>query len=301
MGGRQAPIFIDPPLLAFGELCLDEDSTQYVRLTNQSSLPVEVAATVDPDLGAYLIAPDTLQLLPGQVDSIRVNFAPLAASDYPAELVLQTETVFLCLDNPIPLIVESRIPLSGQGVETILSVDPDTLRFGPVARGTVASLSTGLLNEGNVDAQIIEYILSDPVAFEVASPAVPGIAPSGGTTQVEVLFQPEVNGIYQDSLQIITLDPCGPDTLLVILEGEGVDPLPDLLPQDMVVAAGYTTVDLRQGDVIQFESSLENRFFAFPDSFLTRFTLEAPDGQITVIGDSLGYWNGCRDRNGFHQ
>ena len=286
VGGREAPILIDPPLLAFGDLCLDEDSTQYVLLTNQSSLPVEVAAFVDPDLGAYLIAPDTLQLLPGQVDSIRVDFAPLAAENYPAELVLQTETVFLCLDNPIPLIVESRVPLSGQGVETLLSVDPDTLRFGPVPRGTTASLPTGLLNEGNIDAQIIEYILSDP-AFEVASPAVPGIAPSGGTTQVEVTFQPLVNGIYQDSLQIVTLDPCGPDTLLVILEGEGVDPLPDLVPQDMVVATGYTATNLRQGDAIQFESSLENRFFAFPDSFLTRFTLQAPDGQITVIGDSL--------------
>ena len=286
-GGRQAPVFFDPPLLAFGDLCLDEDSTQYVLLTNQSSLPVTVTASVDPDLGAYNIAPDTLQLLPGQVDSIRVDFTPLAASDYPAELVIQTETVFLCLDNPLPLIVESRIPLSGRGVETVMSVQPDTLRFGPVARGNVASQSTGLLNEGNIDAQIIEYILSDAIAFEVASPPVPAIAPSGGTTQIEVLFHPEVNGIYQDSLQIVTLDPCGPDTLLVILEGEGVDPLPDLIPVELQVAAGYSSVGLRQGDLIQFESSLENRFFSFPDSFLTRFTLQAPDGQISIIGDSL--------------
>ncbi len=102
---------------------------------------------------------------------------------------------------------------------------------------------------------------------------------------MEVSFQPTVAGDYLESLDIVTGDLCGTDTLRVMLRATALDPLPDLVPINLGPAAGYVTTDLRIGDPLQLQVDIENSFFPVQSAFLSQFTVTQPDGSVLAFGD----------------
>ncbi len=286
IGGREAPLIVFPDELAFGEICVDEDSTQSVIVGNTTNYPLIVEVSVRPDEGVYVPQTNTLTLQPGETTSLSVLFGPLAARDYAAELVLRsTIDASACGDNFEPVVLEQTIPLSGRGVQSMMAVSPDTLDFGTVVISIPRSQLAVLDNQGNIPADITQYILSDPVNFAVLNPGVLAQVGAMSMQEVEVSFQPTVAGDYLETLDIVTGDMCGDDTLRVVLRATALNPLPDLVPIDLGPAAGYVTTGLRTGDPLQLEVSIENSFFVVQDSFLSRFSVTQPDGSILPVGD----------------
>ncbi|MEZ4698940.1 MAG: choice-of-anchor D domain-containing protein [Rhodothermales bacterium] len=285
IGGREAPLDVLPPVLAYGELCVDEDSTQTVQVRNNTNHPVSVDVSVRPDAGVYF--PDTAALVlePGESGSIAVRFTPLAAEDYVAELVLRTRILAeLCGLDAQQSIVEVTVPLVGRGVSSRFTATPDTLDFGMVVVGDSLVRSFDLLNEGNIAGDLSSFFASSPL-FEVLAPIPPETIVAGGRQAVDVQFKPDVAGVYFDSLRVATVDLCGRDTFYVFLRAEAVDPLPDLIPRNLAVAAGLALTGLRVGDNLQVLADLENLYYPVPDTFRNRFVLVRPDGVSEPVGD----------------
>ncbi len=288
VGGREAPLIVFPDQLTYGEVCVNEDSTRAVFVANNTNYPLTIEVSVRPDEGVYTPDITSVSLQPGESSTVSVQFLPLDARDYAAELVLRsTIDATACGDNVEPFVLEQTIPLVGRGVQAMLTVAPDTLDFGMVVIGSPQSELALLDNLGNIPAQLTEYILSDPVNFAVLSPNVPAAVGAMSQGSVEVSFQPTVAGDYLESLDIVTNDGCTQDTLQVMLRAMALNPLPDLQPRDLVVAPGFTDVDLRTGDAIQLQVSIQNEFFAVADSFLSRFSVLQPDGSTAFLGDVI--------------
>ncbi|MFK7848515.1 MAG: FG-GAP-like repeat-containing protein [Rhodothermales bacterium] len=287
-GGREAPLIVFPEALAFGEVCVDGDSTQAVLLENNTNYPLTVEISVRPDEGVYF--PDTtmITLAPGQREAVSVLFGPLAARDYAAELVLRsTVDASACGDNFEPIVLEQTVELTGRGVQSMFTVAPDTLDFGVVVIGSPQTQQALLDNQGNIEGQLAEYLLSDPVNFAVLSPNLPAVIGAMSQGSVEVSFQPTIAGDYLESLQIVTADQCGGDTLQVYLRATALDPFPDLEPIDLAPTAGLVTTGLRTGDPMQLEVSIQNSFIAVADSFVSRFSVTQPDGSVLPFGDII--------------
>ena len=188
-GGRDAPLIVFPEELAFGDVCVDEDSTQSVLISNSTNYPLVVDVSVRPDEGVYIPGTTTIALEPGQAETIPVLFGPLAARDYAAELVLRsTIDASACGDNFEPIVLEQTVPLTGRGVQSMLTVMPDTLDFGMVVIGIPQSQLALLDNQGNIQANLTEYILSDAVNFAVLSPNVPAAIGAMAQGSVDVSF-----------------------------------------------------------------------------------------------------------------
>jgi gliding motility-associated-like protein len=105
-------------------------------------------------------------------------------------------------------------------------------------------------------------------------------------------------GAYFDSLQVVSRDTCGVDTLQVFLRAQAVDPLPDLVPLSLIPIAGQSTTGLRVGDNLQVQVDLENRYYAIPDTFLSQFALLQPDGTSVAVGDIVLEGIGVETRSG---
>ena len=286
IGGRDAPLAVLPAALAFGEVCVDEDSTQTVLLRNTTNYPLRVEVSVRPDEGVYFPDTTVVTLAAGQAGLLPVSFVPAAARDYEAELVLRSEILSnACGDNAQSVVVEQTVPLSGRGVAAQLTVAPDTLDFGVVAIGQTGVQPAIIDNQGNIAATIDAYVLSDAVNFAVAAPPAPADVAAQVQTRVDVAFQPTVAGPYLETLDILTVDRCGADTLRVVLRAEAIEPLPDLIPLDLAAAPGYDLTTLREGDPLQLQVSLENRYFAVPDSFDNQFSVTLPAGAVVPAGD----------------
>lgn len=285
-GGRNAPLFVDPDLLTFGEVCVDEDSTRSVTLTNATNFAIAVEVSVRPDEGVYVPGASTLSIEPGETAVVPVSFVPLAARDYEAELVLRSEILSnVCGDNAEPVVIEQTIPLSGRGVSSLMSVRPDTLDFGAVVVGDIGTATAIVENQGNISALIEQYLLSDAVNFTVNSPALMQEVGALAQQPVEVAFQPAASGDYLETLDIVTADRCGNDTLRVVLRAMALDPLPDLIAVDLAAATGFDLTTLRTGDPLQLMAGIENQLFAVQDSFLSQFTMITPAGATVAIGD----------------
>lgn len=285
-GGRNGPLLVNPDLLTFGEVCVDDDSTRSVTLTNATNFAVAVDVSVRPDEVVYTAGASTVSIEPGETVVVPVSFVPLAARDYEAELVLRSEILSnVCGDNAEPVVIEQTIPLSGRGVSALLSVSPDTLDFGTIVVGDITTATAVVENQGNIPASIGEYILSDAVNFAVNSPALMQEIGALAEQPVEVAFQPVVSGIYLETLDIVTNDRCGNDTLRVVLRATALDPLPDLIPVDLAAATGFDLTTLRTGDPLQLMAGIENQLFAVQDSFLSQFTMITPAGATVTIGD----------------
>ncbi len=287
IGGREAPVEAFPPIVSYGELCVGEDSTQTVQLRNTTNHPISVEISVRPDAGVYVPDTTAIVLAPGETGSVDVRFSPLAAEDYIAELVLRTRILAeLCGIDAQQSIVEVTVPLVGRGIATRFSAMPDTLDFGIVVVGDSLVQSFDLLNEGNIEGDIANFLAGNPL-FTVLAPLTPQTVTAGGRQPVDVQFQPLVAGVYFDSLLVATVDLCGRDTLTVYLRAESVDPLPDLLPLNLALAAGQTLTDLRVGDALDAQVDLQNQFYPVPDTFLSRFVLIRPDGVTQPAGDII--------------
>jgi hypothetical protein len=149
---------------------------------------------------------------------------PGATSPYPLDYVIDQEGIVSYFSTEYE--PERMVAVIDEllGNEPALSVDPDSLYFGPVEVGQSADLFVAVHNGGDGDLDLHSIATGDPV-FSVNLGSL--IVPPGATRSLRVTFAPEAGIAYQDSLWLASNDPQTPLLTLPLIgiggDGVGVD------------------------------------------------------------------------------
>jgi len=199
--------------LDFGKVRVGTSQTLELTVLNQGAARLAVTG-ISSDNARFAAAPDTLSVAPGDSAAVAVSFAPLQEGT-------QTGTLSLAGNASIP-----SLPVSGEGVQPLLSTSADSVDLGAVRVGEQRR-QTLILRSAGSDTLRVESVggLDAPFAAETAT--VPVLAP-GDSHLVSVTFGPEERGSFRDSLRV---DSDGGSAAVVVVGRavEAVLSLPDSL------------------------------------------------------------------------
>lgn len=204
-------IEVAPASLAFGQVEVGMSATDNLQITNvgNADLTLTGAIEIQPANAPYTLVnaptPGTT-FAPTDTTTFQVTFDPTAAGvAAAADIVIRSDD---------PNAPEVRVPLTGEGVVTAVPnifVDPNPLAFGQVPRGTRASRTVLVRNDGTANLVLNLVRLTDDAGgrFTLPSPPIPGAILIPGQTQT---FSVEYfdNGMvmaYAGMLQIQSNDP----------------------------------------------------------------------------------------------
>ena len=231
-GGRPGLGVVSRTQVSFGEVCVGDDSTATVSVTNLTNRPLVVRALAVPN-GFDLISPLPDTLAPDQSRALEVAFAPTQRGPYAGSLELElTEGTGTAVGTQ-----GVSIDLSGLGVETDIAALPDTLSFGAVYIDSTATRQTRLENRGNIDAPVEAVLGLDGSAFSAEE--VPTSIPDEGERTALFRFAPtEPNRTYVDTAAVVTSGNCGTDTTRVVLRGSTLPLQADLVAEAIDIVDG---------------------------------------------------------------
>lgn len=225
--GLAAPVYVDlegtateaplpiievtPTSVAFGQVEVGANRTLGVRITNVGNADLrvdDVSLTGGPYTLASMITAGQA-FAPRDSQEVQITFAPTAAGPVPAsELVIRSTD---------PMRPEVRVPISGEGINRslpIIRVVPNPVAFGQVPRGTNASRSVTVFNDGSAPLVLNQVRLSNDAGgrFLLPTPPAAGTSiPPAGMLQLAVGYLD--NGVvatYNGQLQILSNDPASP-------------------------------------------------------------------------------------------
>lgn len=261
--GRESPISVEPLEVDCGDVCVGENNTRAIEVTNESVFAVTLDPTIETPGGIFSLVDDSpIELEPGESEEIEVVFAPDQPDDFTNQLILngniETEVCGDVQDREF----ERSVPLEGTGESTEVDVAPDTINFSTVEIPNTKTESFVISNDGNIEADIEEF--EDPESpFDVSSGEPTSIA-AGGERTVQVSFEPESEGPgqYEDEVSLRITDSCGEDTtFVVVLQGEA-DPeeaFPDLDASTPELEEGEDPLsDVVVGGEREFACTVEN-------------------------------------------
>jgi len=201
-------IDVMPAMVEFGQVEVGMNRTLGVRLTNVGTADLRIDgldAPASPYTLASLITPAAV-FAPRDSQEVQITFAPTAAGPAPA-----AELVIRSTDPTRPTV---RVPINGEGTVRsfpIIRVTPNPVDFGRVPRGTNASRSITLFNDGSAPLIISNVRLSNDAMgrFLLPTPPAAGTTIAGGQNiQLSVGYLD--NGVvatYNGQLQVLSNDP----------------------------------------------------------------------------------------------
>jgi hypothetical protein len=206
-------IEVTPAAVPFGQVELGQTRTLGVRITNVGNAPLtmnDVSLTGGPYTLVSMITAGQV-FAPRDSQEVQITFAPTVVGAAPAsELLVRSSD---------PARPEVRVPLSGEGTTRaapIIRVVPNPVAFGQVPRGTNASRSVTVHNDGSAPLALNQVRLSNDAMgrFTLGMPPAAGtmVAP-GGQLQFSVGYLD--NGVvasYTGQLQVLSSDPATPTT-----------------------------------------------------------------------------------------
>ncbi len=201
-------IEVTPSPLAFGQIEVGANRTLGVRITNVGNAELridDVALTGGPYTLASMITAGQA-FAPRDSQEVQVTFEPTAAGPAPA-----SELVIRSTDPTRP---EVRVPISGEGINRavpIIRVVPNPVAFGQVPRGTNASRSVTIYNDGSAPLLLNQVRLSSDAGGRFLLPTPPAagtsIAPAGMLQMAVGYLDNGIVASYTGQLQIISNDP----------------------------------------------------------------------------------------------
>ncbi|MBA2564718.1 MAG: choice-of-anchor D domain-containing protein, partial [Gemmatimonadetes bacterium] len=204
-------VHLSPERIAFGRRQVGSTGSRELTLLNYGAgaLRIEGMSLTGPGAGEFAFSlTDSLRALPltvpaGGALEVLVRYAPRAPGYATAELVIADDAP----DAP------HAVSLSGTAVEQDdstfprIGLEPDTLAFGaqPVG-GPLASRTLALANPGTAALTVSEISVAGgaPEVFEVSAPATPFVVPPGGAVELRVAFAPDVTGVREARLRVVS-------------------------------------------------------------------------------------------------
>ncbi len=194
-------IAVSPGSLNFGlvEAGVQKSDTLTVSNAGYDTLRISsITTNTSPQpFDAFPVGPLPAAVPPGALMKIVVQFRP----PFVATVSTFTDTVKITSNDPDTGIF--RVPLIGQSPSPNIVVNPTSLNFGPVDVGASKSDSVVVTNSGTDTLNISTISTSLPFS---ALPIGPLVVLAGGSSTIEVRFEPGNVGVFSDSLTINSND-----------------------------------------------------------------------------------------------
>ncbi len=174
--------------------------------------------------------------------TLSVTFTPTMAGNFPAQLIIQSNT-------PIP---QTTVPLFGSAVITDVSAEPSTLTFASTLVGqTSPSQSVIVTNTGTTvfSVNVAQTVITPNYAFTQTGCGQP-LQPEQNCT-FSISFTPTIAGSIAGSLTIATSDVSTPHVVVVFF-GTGINP-------DFSLSSGGTSQSVAAGATATYNLSVVAR------------------------------------------
>lgn len=276
-----APILVvDPPILAFDALLLDESQSLSFTISNEGDAALDIEALTITGTAAFSIAGDTSFYIPvGESVSVPVQFTPTAATN--------VGQVRITSDDPDPL--SDVIDLTGEGKLPELRISPDPYDFGNVPPGCSSGGDLTLQNAGRAPLEITSVAHSG-VGFSVIQPDLPVTLDPGEEFPVEIVFAPPDYEDYEGQLFVVSNEAAGQRS--ADQQGTGDDASP-FVDQFIQPDGPWEKTDIlfhvdRSCSMWNDADNLSNNF----NDFLVAMDEIAADWQVGVVTEDSGCING---------
>jgi hypothetical protein len=184
--GVSSSFLVNPSSLSFGNVNNNTTKMDSVTVTNAGTVSLIISSVISSK-AVYTVTPTSATIAPGATRKFYVTFAPLING-------LQSGYVYF--NHNAGNGIDS-ISVSGTGVSSNFSVNPNSLNFGNVNDNTTKMDSVTVTNLGTVNLNI-NSVLSSNILFTI-TPATAIILP-GATRKFFVTFAPLVNGLQNGKI-----------------------------------------------------------------------------------------------------
>lgn len=222
---------VAPTALDFGYAPVGRSVTKTVQITNQGSgnAPLEIleVRVESSTVSTFTVTPelvDPVSLLP--VRSTMSGSTPqthdLTVQYKPAEIDAHTGTLVILTNAASEPTL--RVPLQGSSqTPAKISINPGSVRFGPVPIGQSTSLPVTIINEGGSPLHVTpSWGGAGPSDFSVQPAVIAAVAP-GSFTEMQVFVTATAPGALTGILVLETNDPTQPRvTIQVSADGQDV-------------------------------------------------------------------------------
>jgi Flp pilus assembly protein TadG len=190
-----AKLSVDPDTLHFGALALNASKTLVEKIHNSGPIAAAITSIVMTTPGMpFTFTPSSTIVNQFDSSSIDVTFAPVVLGNFLAE--------FLCTTSDGATV---RFYADGYSVGAKLSVNPDTLHFGPVALSASKTLTEKIYNSGPVAANITSIVMTTPGMPFFFTPSST-LVNKFDSASISVTFTPPVVGNFLAEFLCTTSD-----------------------------------------------------------------------------------------------
>lgn len=231
-------IAVEPESVDFGRVALGAAVERTLVLRNKGSIVLMIEGF---ETDAPFVAPvETSSIGIGQEIEVTVGFRPTA-------LGAQSGTLMIASTDPDVPVVE--VPLSGEGIEAAVVVDPLTVDFQEVlwvANTPPQVAQVSVSNPGSDSFELTSITLTEAAGgvFTLDPKDVEGTFAPGETRSFEVTYTPNGRGRSMGAVRIENTTRAAPE-ITVMLVGTAVGPQIDLC----AAAAGMTELCTARGEV----------------------------------------------------
>jgi uncharacterized repeat protein (TIGR01451 family) len=279
-GNATVPLIsIEPASINFGKVLVDTTSTtRTVTITNAGTASLTILNLTISDSQFSLASTSDnisgLTLAPSEFVTIYLVFTPTATGAQSANLTITS-------NDPDKSSVD--VALSGTGTLQQISVEPDSLDFGDVLRGTTSpAKSVRVTNTGSANLTIGTLTI-DNDRFAFANPLTDDISGltlgPGEWADIYLVFSPDATGPQTGKLTVPSDDPATP-AFEVELSGNGTAPQISVEPESIEFGEVLVGTSSAPHDVMVTNTGTAD---------LTIGMLDISDGQFTIdSGDISG-------------
>ena len=240
-------ISIQPTGLAFGEVEVGSTQRQLVTVTNVGDSELTVSDLVltggDFTIGQTPVLP--IVIAPSDAVLIEVVYQPSAPGFVTATLDIQSDAA----NAPT-----ATVSLSGTGQEAAvaqIAVEPASFVFGEVEIGSRQSQIVTINNVGTVNLTVSDVsVTGADFVLGAIPPNLPVVILPNASAQVEIVFQPTVEGLSSGSLSI-TSDAADTPLVSIDLSGTGTAvPVAQAAVQPTALAFGAVEIGSLQSQSV---------------------------------------------------
>jgi hypothetical protein len=200
--------------------------------SSSSALALSSVALTGANASAFAITANTCgtSIAAAGQCTVSITFKPTAAASYTAALSVTDNGT----GSP------QMLPLSGAGVQPMVTVSPSSLNFGANLNGSSQQLTVTVTNTSNVAATLSASTLtgSGASAYSIGSNVCGGSVAAMATCAITVSFNPTATGSYSATLTLTDNAVTSPQT--VTLAGSGAAEPSSCTTQNMTSPAQTT-------------------------------------------------------------
>jgi hypothetical protein len=201
--GVTPDVAVIPASHDYGGVRLAATAAHTFTVLNAGTAALSVSATTVEGLDAaefsITAGAGPFAVAPGDWASVAVTFSPTTLGPKTAALRLATDD----LDTPT-----LDVPLTGQGAEPDIAVNPASHDYGDARLNEIVSQTFVVSNEGTTDLAVTATTLEgvDAGDFRISAGAGPFTVAQGDSASVEVSFQPSALGSRAATLRLTSDD-----------------------------------------------------------------------------------------------